>query len=111
MRADGGGEYGNVDMFGKSTGIEASNQESNGKAESMHRTVLIRARCMLFACGYSLHFWGDAVEYAAYILNRSPSSSNSKRASLLEILTGKKPSIFDIGVFEVVVLRVYRDTG
>ncbi|POM67312.1 Rve domain containing hypothetical protein, partial [Phytophthora palmivora] len=69
LRTDGGKEYVNVDPFCKSTGVrrqisEAENQASNGKAERMHRTVLNMARCMLFASGLPLHFWGDAVEYA-----------------------------------------------
>ncbi|KAG2858894.1 hypothetical protein PC129_g7246 [Phytophthora cactorum] len=77
LRTDSGGEYENIDLFCKSTGVarqksEARNQASNGKAERMHRTIINMARCMVFACGLPLSFWGDAVQYAAYILNRSP---------------------------------------
>ena len=69
LRTDGGGEYKNVDLFCKKTGIarqvsEARNQASNGKAERMHRTVLNMARSMIFACNMPPYFWGDAVEYA-----------------------------------------------
>ena len=86
LRTDGGGEYANVDLFCKRTGVarqisEARNQASNGKAERMHRTILNMARSMIFASRLPLTFWGDAVEYAAYILNRSPTSANAKRAS------------------------------
>lgn len=44
LRTDGGGEYRNVDMFCKPTGvirqdIEANNQAFSEKAERMHRTA------------------------------------------------------------------------
>ena len=49
LRTDGGGEYANVDLFCKTTGVErqvteANSSASNGKAERMHRTVLNMAR-------------------------------------------------------------------
>ena len=104
LRTDGGGEYANLDLFCKRTGVtrqvsEAGNQASNGKAERMHRTVLNLARSMMFACGLPFHFWGDAVQYASYILNRSPTRANAKRASPLEVLTGKVPDLRKIVVF------------
>lgn len=56
LRTDGGKEYVNVDPFCKSAGVkrqvsESENQDSNGEAERMHRTVLSMARCILFAIG------------------------------------------------------------
>ena len=100
LRTDGGGEYANVDLFCKSTGVarqisEARNQASNGKAERMHRTVLNMARSMIFTIRLPLSFWEDAVEYAAYILNRSQTSANAKRASPMEILTEHAPDLRD----------------
>ncbi|KAE8906895.1 hypothetical protein PF006_g11406 [Phytophthora fragariae] len=65
----------------------------------MHRTILNMARCMLFASGLPLKFWGHAVEYAAYVLNRSPSSGNPKRQSPLEMLTGKPSDLTGIVTF------------
>ncbi|OWZ18541.1 Pol Polyprotein [Phytophthora megakarya] len=38
-------------------------------------------------------FWGYAVEYAAYVLNRSSCSANAKRMSPTEVLTGKCPDL------------------
>lgn len=113
-RTDGGGEYRNVDIFCKLTGMvrqlsEANNQASNGKAERMQRAVLDMTRCMMFVSGLPLHFWGDAVKYSTYVLNRSPSTSNSNRASPLEILRGKT-SITDIVVFGS-SCTMYRDPG
>ncbi|KAE9351299.1 hypothetical protein PF008_g5993 [Phytophthora fragariae] len=56
-------------------------------------------RCMLFASELPLSFWGDAAEYAAYILNRSPTRANEGRKSPLEILTGRAPILQFIVVF------------
>ncbi|KAE9342371.1 hypothetical protein PR003_g9516, partial [Phytophthora rubi] len=54
---------------------------------------------MLFASGLPLYFWGDAVEYAAFVLNRSSCSANPKRMSPLEMLTGEVPNLSDIVTF------------
>ena len=64
LRKDGGGEYANVDLFCKSTGVarqisEARNQASNGKAELMHRTLLNKARSTIFASRLPVSFWGE----------------------------------------------------
>uniref|UniRef100_A0AAV1T191 Integrase catalytic domain-containing protein n=1 Tax=Peronospora matthiolae TaxID=2874970 RepID=A0AAV1T191_9STRA len=113
LRTDGGGEYANIDLFCKRTGVarqvsEARNQASNGKAERMHRTLLNLARSMMFASALPLQYWGDAVQYAVYILNRSPTRANEKRASPLEMLTGKVPDLRGIVVFGS-PCSVYRD--
>ena len=81
LRADGSGEYANVDLFCKRTGVahqvsEARNLASNGKAERMHWTVLNLARSMMFACALPLQFWDDAVQYAVRGSHR-PSSPRS----------------------------------
>jgi hypothetical protein len=84
LRTDGGGEYANVDLFCQQTGVARQITESsasNGKAEWMHRTILNMARCMIFNSGLPMRFWGDAVKYASYVLNRSPSRSNLNHQS------------------------------
>ncbi|CAI5733963.1 unnamed protein product [Hyaloperonospora brassicae] len=115
LRTDGGGEYANIDLLCKRTGAtrhisEFRNQASNDKAERMHRTVLNLARSMMFACALPLNFWGDEVLYAVYILNRSPSRANDKRASPLEVLAGVAPDLRKIVVFGS-HCHVYRDSG
>nr|CCA21027.1 copia LTR rider putative [Albugo laibachii Nc14] len=114
LRTDGGGEHRNFDMFCKSTGVrrqvsEANNQASNGKAECMHRNMLNMARCMMFASGFPSHFWGDAVQYAADILNQ-PKQLEFKSGSPFEILTGKNPIISARVAFGS-PCTVYRDPG
>ena len=104
LRTDGGGEYANVNLFYKRAGVarqvlEVRNQASNDKAERMHRTVLNLARSMMFECGPLLHFWGDAVQYAACILNRSPTRANTKQESKIKVLTGTVPHLREIVEF------------
>ncbi|KAE8914258.1 hypothetical protein PF001_g8811 [Phytophthora fragariae] len=64
----------------------------------MHRTIMNMARCMASACGLPLRFWGDAVQYAAYILNRAPANSNPGRVPRLKVLTGKSLQLGEIVV-------------
>uniref|UniRef100_H3GKF0 Integrase catalytic domain-containing protein n=1 Tax=Phytophthora ramorum TaxID=164328 RepID=H3GKF0_PHYRM len=104
LRTDFGGEYQNADRFCKRTGVQrqrsdARNQASNGKAERLHRTIMNMARCMVFTCGLPLSFWGDAVQYAAYILNGSPTNSNPGRMSPMKLLTKQTPQLGEIAVF------------
>ena len=46
-----------------------------------------------------MNLWGDAAEYAAYILNRSPNKANGGEVSPIELLTKKKLNLKDIAVF------------
>uniref|UniRef100_A0AAV1THS5 Integrase catalytic domain-containing protein n=1 Tax=Peronospora matthiolae TaxID=2874970 RepID=A0AAV1THS5_9STRA len=66
LRTDGGGEYKNLDVFCKATGVSrqvsgASNQASNSKAERMHRTMNV-IQLLVFASNLPLTFWSDAAE-------------------------------------------------
>jgi hypothetical protein len=65
---------------------------------------------MVFNSGMPIRFWGDAVKYAAYVLNRSPSRSNPGRNSLLELLECKTPSLLNVVVFGSTCM-VYRDSN
>ncbi|KAG2928743.1 hypothetical protein PC114_g2997 [Phytophthora cactorum] len=74
LRTESGGEYENVYLFRKRTGVarqrgEAPNQASNGKTKRMHRTITSMARCMIFACGLPLSYCRESVQDATYILN------------------------------------------
>ncbi|CAI5703664.1 unnamed protein product [Peronospora effusa] len=63
---------------------------------------------MMFACALPLQFWGNAVQYAVHILNRSPTRANAKRASPIVVMTGKAPDLRSIVVFGS-SCSVYRD--
>ena len=55
--------------------------QSNGKAERLNLTLLMKARCMLHSAKLNLNLWTAAVDTANYIRNRSPS----------QVLNGKSP--------------------
>jgi hypothetical protein len=76
----------------------------------MHRTIMNMVWSMIFACGIPLSFWGDAAEYAVYILNRSPSKANMGRQSPLQILTKSIPDLINIVAFGS-PFTVHRDAG
>nr|CCA24530.1 hypothetical protein TcasGA2_TC015470 [Albugo laibachii Nc14] len=104
IRTDGVGEYKTLDVFCKTTGglrqvSEPNNQASNDKAERMHRTIMNMVRSMVFASGLPLNFWGDAAEYAVYILNTSPTKGNIRHVSPIEMLSNMTPALGDIVVF------------
>ena len=104
LRTDGGGRYKTLDGLFLTTGVsrqvsEARNQASNGKAERMHRTIMNMVRSMLFASGLPKTFWGDAAEYASYILDRSRTKANLHGVSPMEVLTKKVPVLNDIVAF------------
>lgn len=85
LRTDNGTEYCNkqlTTMLIKSgirhqTTVPYSPQQ-NGVAERMNRTMVERARCMLFHCGLPKKFWAEAVANAVYVINRSVSAAIAK---------------------------------
>ena len=54
---------------------------------------------MMIACALVIHFWGEAVLYAVYVLNRSSTRSNPKSVLPLEILMGNAPDLRHIVVY------------
>ena len=80
--SDNGGEYISHDFaeFFQDTGIQrikslSYTPQQNGVAERMNRTLQEMTLCMLADCDSPKQYWAEAVVYAAYIRNRSPSSS------------------------------------
>ena len=45
--------------------------EQNGAAERVNRTIMEKARCLLFQYGLSTNYWPFAVEAATYLYNRT----------------------------------------
>lgn len=82
LRTDNGLEYLN-DKFAnlcKSSGISrhlttTRTPQQNGLAERFNRTILERVRCMLSNAQLPKTFWGEAVNTAVYVINRSSSSA------------------------------------
>ena len=99
MRSDNGGEYcsNEFENYLTSHGIihertVPKNPQQNGVAERMNRTLLEMTRSMIHDAKVPKTFWGEAVNTAAYIINRLPCSSLGDRTPY-EILNGHTPNV------------------
>ena len=63
--------------------------QRNGVSERRNRTLIDMVRSMMSLTDLPLSFWGDALETAAFILNRAPSKSVETMS--YELWFGKKP--------------------
>lgn len=72
--------------------------ELNGKAERLNRTLVEKARSMAYEAGMPKEFWNEAVHVAAYLYNRSPTSSNEKNVTSAEIWYNRKPEVSNLRV-------------
>lgn len=105
IRSDNGGEYINNDLiiFCKKKGIVMDTTiphtpQLNGKAERLNRTLMEKARALIFDAKITKSFWGEAVRVATYILNRSPTQSLGNKTPF-EMWTGKKPDLSRMQIF------------
>ncbi|XP_055632900.1 uncharacterized protein LOC129773324 [Toxorhynchites rutilus septentrionalis] len=71
--------------------------EQNGLAERANRTIVERARCMLFDAKLPKSFWAEAAATVVYLVNRSPTKGHGQTPE--EIWSGKKPSLAHVRVF------------
>jgi transposase InsO family protein len=81
FQSDNGGEYLSKEIlqYLKQHGIKhltsvAYCPQSNGKAERLNLTLLMKARCMLNGANLNFNLWAAAIDTANYLRNRSPSS-------------------------------------
>uniref|UniRef100_A0A2A4JA71 Integrase catalytic domain-containing protein n=1 Tax=Heliothis virescens TaxID=7102 RepID=A0A2A4JA71_HELVI len=105
IRTDNGLEYCNKDFeyYLSQYGIKHQTStpytpQQNGLAERMNRTLVERAKCMLLDAKLPKPFWAEATATAAYIINRSPTTSINKRTPY-ELWTGKLPDLSNIKIF------------
>ena len=105
LRSDNGGEYPS-NNFAKFCGEKGISHEftvpycpqQNGVAERMNRTIMERARSMLYQAKLPLDFWAEACSTAVYLHNRSPTTA-LKDETPFERLFGRRPDIFHLRVF------------
>ena len=105
LRTDNGTEFCNKQLskilmesgIQHQTSVPYSPQQ-NGVAERMNRSVVERARCMLFHAGLPKIFWAEAVTNAVYLINRSVCSAISG-CTPEEVWTKKKPDLSNLRVF------------
>lgn len=72
--------------------------EQNGLAERLNRTLLEKARSMLFQSGLKVDFWAEAIATAVYLKNVSPTKV-LKDKTPQEVWSGKKPNLKHLKVF------------
>ena len=65
----------------------------NGIAERINRTLLEHARAMIFSKNISKNLWPEAVAYACYIKNRSPTRALGNNMTPHEVFYNKKLNI------------------
>nr|KYP51414.1 Retrovirus-related Pol polyprotein from transposon TNT 1-94 [Cajanus cajan] len=64
----------------------------------MNKTLLQRARCIRLNAGLSKEFWAEAVNTAAYLVNRSPSTAIGLKTPQ-EVWSGKPSDYSGLRIF------------
>jgi hypothetical protein len=105
LKSDGGKEFSSKEFkeWLTSEGVvhEISapyEHEQNGLAERCIQNVSQRAMCQLFSANMSQGFWPYAVETAAYLINRSPTTTLDNKTPY-KAWKGKRPSIKHLHAF------------
>ena len=105
LRSDNGGEYISDEFkrYCADNGIKMEKTipgtpQQNGIAERMNRTLNERARSMRLHCGLPKTFWADAINTAAFLINRGPSVPLGFKIPE-EFWSGKKVNLSYLKVF------------
>ena len=80
---------------------------SNGVIERKNKTLIELTNAMLIEYGASLHFWGEAILTACYVLNRVPHKKS--HTTPFEMWKGHKPNLGYLRVWSC--LTYVRFTG
>ena len=104
LRSDNGTEYFNKNftVFCKDNGILQQSStihtpQQNGVAKRCNRTILDKARCILLESKLDIRYWGEAVLFAIYLKNRSP--TKAILSTPYEYWYGRKPNISHLRIF------------
>ena len=110
FRTDNGGEYcgKDFDRFCAANGIihqltAPHTPEQNGVAERMNRTIVEKARCLLFDADLNLRAWAEACNMASYIRNRTLTRTLNFKAPI-EVWTGEKADMRKMKLFGSTVM-------
>lgn len=105
IRSDNGMEYlaSRFDGFCKQNGIQHQltcvyTPQQNGVAERANRTIVKKAKCMLFDSDLEIAFWVEACATAAHVMNRTPRVRLQQRTPI-EMWCGKKPDVSNLRIF------------
>lgn len=104
FRTDNGKEYlsAQFDKFCQVNGMQHQltcpySPQQNGVAERMNRTLVEKARCLLFDADLPICYWAEAINMAAYLKNISVCASHGKTPN--ELYYGKKVDVSDLKLF------------
>ncbi|KAL4116577.1 hypothetical protein PRIC2_012029 [Phytophthora ramorum] len=105
LRSDNGTEYANkeMDKMCALNGIVHQktvpySPQQNGVAERMNRTIMEKARGMLYYKGISTMWWAEVVSTSVYLINRSTTSTHSSMTPQ-ELAFNDKPRLDHLRVF------------
>lgn len=105
LRSDNGKEFCNksFDDYLTKNGIlhQKSNSytpEQNGLAERFNRTIVEKAKCLLFDAKMGKEFWAEASNTAVYLHNRTVLPALNDKTPY-EVWTGYKPDISHLRIF------------
>ncbi|GBP49905.1 Retrovirus-related Pol polyprotein from transposon TNT 1-94 [Eumeta japonica] len=105
FRTDNGGEYCNKDFdkYLKQQGIihqrtNAYTPEQNGVCERMNRSLVEKARCLIFDASLHKKFWAEAMHTSVYLRNRSVVTGLNDMTPY-EVWTGNKPNLSHVRIF------------
>lgn len=106
FRVDGGGEYLSKEfrkcLLENGTQLDITTPSSpsqNGIAERLNRTLVEHARAMLHQHQLPHSFWKEAIAYATYLKNRSPTRAIKDHRVPDEVFWGKKPDVSHLEEF------------
>lgn len=105
LRSDNGTEYVNeaFQSYFKKHGIKHQKSvvytpEQNGIAERANRKLVEKAKCLLFDAKLDISYWAEAVNMAAFIINRSANATLST-VTPEEAWSGKKVDVSHLQLF------------
>lgn len=105
IRSDNGKEYVNLRMKAimEKCGIRHEltvpySPQQNGVAERLNRTIIEKARSLLFDANSPKRYWAEAVSTAIYLCNRSPTKA-VKGKTPYEAWNGRKPNLQHLRIF------------
>jgi len=108
MQFDGGGEYIDHEVINylKSCEIRyeitaAYSPAQNGIAKRLNRTLIEHTCAMMLEHNIPYFLWPEAVAYACYLKNKSPTQALKELITPEEAFTGKKPDISMLQEFGV----------
>lgn len=104
FRSDNGTEYinGAMQQLFKRYGIQHQTSnvytpQQNGVSERMNRTIIEKAKCLLFDANLSKSYWAEAVNMATYLINKTISAAHGKVPD--EMFFNKKVDLTDLKIF------------